>query len=242
MAGRKREPEAAPSKATVSWRPCHRIVPSRFPPIQLFERVADPADLEAIFAVEALTNTRLRTEVGELSLVALADRVSGPGSSWIMAPFTHVAGPGGRFSTAFFGAYYAARSVDTAIAETMYHRERFLRATQEAPIDLDMRVIEAWLQADVHDLRGAQATWSAAYDPVNYTASQQLATHWRAAGVDGVVYDSVRDDGGQCVAIFRPRCLRRARQTKQLCYRWDGTRISSVRELRELRDLSQRGS
>src|SRR5262245_41709121 len=83
----------------VSWSPCYRIVPSRFPPIDLFERVADPADYEAIYAVEALTNTRLRDETGRLELVPAGDRVSGAGASWIMAPFTHISAPGGRFST-----------------------------------------------------------------------------------------------------------------------------------------------
>ena len=31
-----------------------RIIPSRFPPIQLFERVTEPQDLEAIFELDAL--------------------------------------------------------------------------------------------------------------------------------------------------------------------------------------------
>jgi hypothetical protein len=64
---------------TVRWAPCWRVVPSRFPPIQLFERVADPADLDAVFAVEALTNDRLREETGDLARVAPAERVTGPG-------------------------------------------------------------------------------------------------------------------------------------------------------------------
>ena len=33
----------------VDWRPCRRIIPSRFPPAQLFERVTDTDDLEAVF-------------------------------------------------------------------------------------------------------------------------------------------------------------------------------------------------
>jgi hypothetical protein len=74
----------------VHWKPCWRIIPSRFPPIQLFERVADPADLEAVLAVESLTNDRLRDEVGNLQLIPPAERISGPGSSHIMAAFTHL--------------------------------------------------------------------------------------------------------------------------------------------------------
>ena len=69
----------------VAWLPCWRIVPSRFPPIQLFERVTDPADLEAIIELESLTNDRLRDQVGDIRLVPEQDRISGPGTSTIMA-------------------------------------------------------------------------------------------------------------------------------------------------------------
>src|SRR5947207_14060904 len=66
------------------WRPSHRIVPSRFQPVGLFDSVAAPEDLEAVFALEAMTNDRLREEAGELSLVAKEDRSSGPGNTPIM--------------------------------------------------------------------------------------------------------------------------------------------------------------
>ena len=90
--------DALPPVARVEWSPCFRVVPSRYPPIQLFERVASPEDLDVVFAVEGMTNTRLRDEVGDLRLVAPEDRVTGPGAGSIMAPFTHVWAPGGRFT------------------------------------------------------------------------------------------------------------------------------------------------
>jgi hypothetical protein len=217
-----------PPVKRVRWMPCVRIIPSRFPPIDLFERVADPADLESVYAVEALTNARLRDEVGDLPLVPPEARVSGPGSSWIMAPFTHVHGPGGRFSTPEFGAYYTARRVETAIAETRYHRERFLRATREPPIEIGMRVLHADLSTRLHDLRGAAARHPAIYHDTDYSAGQRLAASLRAAGSFGVVYDSVRDPGGECAAVFVPRALANCRQAEHLGYLWDGSRIGAV--------------
>ena len=59
------------------WRPGFRLVASRFPPIDLFERVADPADWEALHALESLTNPRLRDAAGDISLVPAADREIG---------------------------------------------------------------------------------------------------------------------------------------------------------------------
>ena len=66
-----------------------RIIPSRYPQINLFEQVSGPQDWEVLYAVESLTNPRLRDQVGDIRLVAPEDRVYGDGASWIMAAFTH---------------------------------------------------------------------------------------------------------------------------------------------------------
>ena len=84
--------------ARIKWDPSYRLVPSRFPPVGLFDRVSDPADLEVVLAVESLTNDRLRNETGEIRLVPPEDRVSGPGTTPIMAAFTHLNPEGSRFS------------------------------------------------------------------------------------------------------------------------------------------------
>lgn len=221
----------------VHWPSCYRVIPSRFPPIQLFERVADPEDLEAIFAIEALTNDRIRDEVGALTLVAPEDRVTGVGAGYIMAAFTHVSPVGGRFTDGSYGAYYTAKDLQTAIDETVFHRERFLRATAEAPIELDMRVLRARLEADLHDLRGLRQDHPEVYHPDDYSASQALARKVRVAGSWGIVYDSVRRAGGECAAVLRPRALSRCEQAQHLSYVWDGERITTVYEKRILREL-----
>jgi hypothetical protein len=219
----------APPLCRVDWRPCHRIVPSRFPPVGLFDRVADPADLEAVFAVEALTNPRLRNEAGELALVPPAERVSGPGTTPVMAAFTHLNPEGSRFSDGSYGVYYAARSIETAIEESRFHRERFLRRTREPPIEVDMRAYLAHLSGELHDLRGSPG--HAALDPVAYAAGQALGGELRAAGSGGIAYPSVRHPGGECAAIFRPRLLSKCVQGPHFGYRWDGERIVAVLRL-----------
>lgn len=219
-----------PPLRRVRWHPCVRIIPSRFPAVNLFERVADDDDLASVHAVEALTNARVRDETGDMPLVAADDRVTGPGSSWIMAPFTYVFGPGGRYSTREFGAFYAAKSLTTAVAETRYHREQFLRATHEQPMEIGMRVLHTDLAARLHDVRGLKAQHAELYRPNDYAAPQVLATRLREGGSHGIVYDSVRHPGGQCVAVFRPRTLSNCRQAEHLGYVWDGDEIVSVYE------------
>ena len=113
-----------PALRRVRWQQACRIIPTRYPAISLFDRVADAADFDALYALEAMTNERLRDELGEIERVAPEDRVFGPGSGPIMAAFTHVNTLGSRFSDGGYGVFYAARERATAVAETRYHHAR----------------------------------------------------------------------------------------------------------------------
>jgi hypothetical protein len=218
----------------VRFVPCYRIVASRMPTIHLFERVADPADWDALYALESLTNPRIRDEIGELQLVPKSDRVSGINASIVMAPFTHLSPQGTRFTDGRFGAYYAAESVDTAISETRFHRENFLRATAQPAIELEMRCYVADVACVLHDIRRRRTELPEVYDPSSYVTSQTLGRGLRAAGSNGIAFDSVRREGGECVAIFRPRLVQNVRQGVHLRYAWDGTAISQVYEIRAM--------
>ena len=211
-----------------------RSVPSRFPPISLFEAVADPADLDAVFQIESMTNGRLRDQAGDISLIPLEDRVSGPGSTPIMAAFTHLNPEGDRFTDGTCGVFYAGRTIETAIAETRYHRVKFLRATNEPAQELDMRVYAVDLDAELHDIRSMCESHPALYHSTSYGVSQGIALQLREIGANGIVYASVRHEGGECAAVFRPRLLSNCRQERHLCYVWDGKTISTIYEKRSL--------
>lgn len=216
-----------PRVSRVAWKPGYRLIPSRFPPASLFDRVADPADLEAVFAVEQLTNPRLRQEAGDISLVPVEERVSGPGTTPIMAAFTHLDPEGSRFTDGTYGVYYAAQSLDTAIAETRRSRARFLARTHEAPMEIDMRTYLTDVTANMHDIR-KRAELTDIYHPDSYAASQALGRELKNINSWGIVYDSVRHKGGKCVAVFRPRALANCRQGPHLRYVWNGTEITDV--------------
>jgi hypothetical protein len=220
---------AMPPVRRVRWLRAVRIIPSRYPPVDLFERVAGREAFDALHAVESLTNERLRNDRDGL-LVPAEEAVRGPGSSYIMAPFTHLNPDGGRFSDATFGAFYAARDRATAVAESKHHREAFLRRTREPPLELEMRVLEARLDAKLHDLRGQRDAFPEAYHATDYRGSQSLARRLRTEGSWGLAYDSVRSEGGHCAAVLRPRALSECRQAEHLIYRWDGARIAEVFE------------
>ena len=218
----------------VDWRPCWRVLPDRFPPIPLFERVADAADLDAVLEVESLTDPRVRVEVGALHLVAPDERVSGPGTSAVMAAFTHLDPAGSRFSDGTYGVFYAGRELETAVVESRYHRERFLRATDEGPLEIDMRAHGVDLRGDLHDLRGRRADYPEVYAERDHAAGRRLALALREDGSDGIAYDSVRRPGGECAAVFRPKLLSRVRRTRHLCFVWNGREVAWIYEKRFL--------
>ncbi len=208
----------------VTWPRAWRVIASRYPPIRLFERaISDPAAWDALIALEQLTNPRLRDEAGDISLVPAAERVSGPGAGYVMASFTHLNRRGSRFSDGDYGVYYAARELDTAVAETMHHFERFARDARQGPRTEGMRVLTGAIDADLADVSllpdGERA---ALLDPDSYAASQPWGRARREEGRAGILYDSVRLPGGQCVGLLRPRAVGLPVQERHLAFHWDG--------------------
>ncbi|HJU26474.1 MAG TPA: RES family NAD+ phosphorylase, partial [Rhodanobacteraceae bacterium] len=177
---------------------------------------------------ESLTNPRLREETGELAQVPRDRRVSGPGSTPLMAAFTHLNPEGSRFSDGSYGVLYLSHDFATAVEETVYHREQFLAATKEPPIDLTMRSYASGVHGTLHDIRGG---FEAEHDPESYIASRKLGNRLRSEGSNGIVYDSVRCKGGECAALFYPDLASPCVQGKHLIYRWDGEKIAQVLEV-----------
>lgn len=215
----------SPPLAALDWKHQYRIVSSEFPPIDFFETLVEPELMEELFYLEGLTNDRLRDEAGDIALVDPGDRVSGPGSSPVMAAFTHV-GVESRFSDGHFGVYYAARSLKTAIEETKFQRARFLAYTQEEAGEIDMRVYVGEVAKPLHDVRGTE--YGHLHDPHDWRPAQAFGQEMRAVRSWGMVYRSVRDPGGECMAALRPPAVTIPRQGPHLSYVWDGTRIVRV--------------
>ncbi len=210
------------------------------PPIDLFEEVADAEDFAALLALRARTDPFANQRIQPALTIPAKERVYGPGAGYVMAPFAYLSPDGTRFGPPAltgesFGVYYAARDEATAIAEVKHHRVAFLRAVGAPAQDLDFEVLKAPVKgAHFFDIRGRQKDFPDVYSPTAYLASQKFGAELRARDGDGIAYDSVRREGGECVAVFRPRCVGPARTVKQLIFRWDGTAISAVLEAHSL--------
>ncbi|WGF87218.1 RES family NAD+ phosphorylase [Marinivivus vitaminiproducens] len=218
----------------VAWPRTHRIIRSRFPPIDLFEDIAPPEDWDALARAEAKTNPRILEAVGRLDQVPSARRVGGPGASLVMAPFVHCSTDRpSRFSDGTFGVYYAGDRFEVALAETIYHHEALMAATAEpAGWTSQFRELVGRIDAGLHDLRD-QPAFAACLDPDDYTAGQDLARRLRGAASDGLVYPSVREQGGACIAAFFPDVVSIPVQGRHLAYHWDGQRVDRVQDLGE---------
>jgi hypothetical protein len=211
----------------VDWPQAWRIIASRYPPIQLFERLTnDPAIWDALIELEQRTNPRVRDEIGNIVLVAPEDRVTGAGASYVMASFTHLNPKGSRFSDGSYGVYYAASALETAIAETVFHFEEFARDSNDPPRTEDMRVLVGSIQNDFEDVSALPA---ADRDLIlassSYVAGQAYGRRLREEDSLGVAYPSVRLAGGQCVGAFKPRAAGLPHQERHLQYSWDGERV-----------------
>ncbi len=188
-------------------RPSHRLIPSRFPPIGLFDTVATGADLAAVLDLVGWTDDRLVVE--RLSRLPGSQWVFGrPNSSVVMASFLHVAPGGTRFDAGELGAWYAAAALRTAVAEVGHHLRREAVATGAASLRRTYRACEATLAGLFVDLRGQASTRPDLYDPTRYVRSQAFGKEVRAAGGSRLINDSLRHVGGQNVVAYVTRDVR----------------------------------
>jgi hypothetical protein len=214
----------------VDWPVYYRLINSAYPPIDLFEDIADPADWILLGSAESKTNARLSETVGCLDLIPEDRRVGGAGASYVMAPFTHMSPDRpGRFHDGTFGAFYGANTFETALAETIHHTAIYCDATEEeAGWIADKRELTGRIEAEMLDIRTG---YEALLAPDNYGASQAFARDARAEAANGLLYPSVRNPSGLCFAAFFPDVMERPKQARHFSYHWNGVRVDQIKDL-----------
>ncbi|MBK1838850.1 RES family NAD+ phosphorylase [Azospirillum sp. YIM B02556] len=188
-------------------QPTHRLIPSRFPPIPAFDGVTRPEDLEAVMELEGWTNDRLvRERVARLPRDQWVYGVAN--ASVVMAAFLHAAPAGGRFNSGELGAWYGAWALKTAIAEVAHHLRREAVYRRLPEMRLTYRLYTARLDGSFLDIRGQGAARPDLYAAVDYRASQAFGEEVRRGGqAAGIVYDSLRHQGGVNAVAYRPRLI-----------------------------------
>lgn len=225
----------SPPNVAFRARDTHRLIPSKYSPRSesvLVRLSEDDDDLAALFELESATNDRLIAHAGLLPGIGAHELVFGvPYASIVNAAFCHAHPLGSRFNGPERGAWYAGLSLGTAQREVAFHK-----ATEYAEIGRfdDSVTYDDYLcdvGAELHDLRDP-AAWTSVLDPDSYVESQALATELLNAGSLGLVYPSVRDRRGTCVALFQPALVANVRKAKTWRFTWSGAAQPSLSEER----------
>jgi hypothetical protein len=197
-----------------------RLIASPFPTVGILDTVASPEDLEAIFELEAWTNDRISNELGIIQRIPREEWVvNRANATVIMAAFCHPNVDGARFSDSRRGAWYAARELETAHAEIIYHRSMHFGEIGVTDGVTQERLYLADFDAEFHVLPSSAPSF---LDPDSYRESQKLGRALLEQGSNGIVYPSVRRPGGQCAGCFRPPLVMNVRQSAYFEYRWVG--------------------
>jgi len=209
----------------------HRLVPSRHARSAesvLAAIAVDDAHLQTIFALDAATNDRLLAEYQQLPGIGVEELVFGvPHASVINAAFCHAHPLGARFSGPERGAWYAGFELATSQAEVAFHKAVQLAEIGRFEDSVTYDDYLADFNASFHDFRRGRG-FRAVLDPDSYVESQALAEQLLDAGSLGIVYPSVRNNKGTCVACFRPALVGNVRRDKTYRFTWDAGRQPSI--------------
>jgi RES domain-containing protein len=207
----------------------HRLIPSRYSETGtvLQEVAGNDAMLADAARLDAATNERIHGELYGLSGISHFELVYGiPNAHIIRAAFLHPGPFGSRFNDTTRGAWYAAKKVDTSIAEVAYHKSKRLsemivpELPQERPNE-EVSTYDDWeadFQGSFHTLQPPEEYKDYLRPepvPQCYLPSQLLARQLLAQQSNGIHYPSVRHKGGACLACFRPALVHQPRQAER---------------------------
>ena len=186
------------------------------------------AELTAMLDVAARTDLNARLAAGRLAAIAPADRYNGPLSGVVMRPFLNLGDS--RFSDGkTYGALYVADIEKTGLVESAHHQAIRMRAAH-APRGMAVLMQSYKLAVDgtLVDARPSTdpSINAAIYDPDSYAASQPYGRTIRDADHAGLIYESVRQPGGECLALFKGSAVHKVTRLDKWMFYFDGDEIS----------------
>lgn len=196
----------------------YRLIPSRFPSVEVYRGLVANDRFEALYESEARTNPRL------LSKEQLLASFGGEGSprlqNWNHAPFRYINPEGSRFFPSTLPALELASDPQTALARAVRRREIFLGRTNEPPIGIDMRMLKTPVSGTFADLTGL---------PIGISDDDCREEGERIpSGLAGVAFLAPERPLGLCLSVTDNGCLGTSMQTAHYRFEWDGRRISRI--------------
>lgn len=198
----------------------YNLIPSRFPPVPLYERLASERS-DKFDEIETLTNPRIREKQRLIQKNMAKDESCPSLQNWNHAPFAYSNPEGSRFFNPNINCLEASTDPQTALATSVRKRERFLQRTSEAPINLDMRMFSRKITGKFADARrlpmslGRVERWDLGY---------QIAK----LAIDGVIFKSHLRPAGDCISVLKGQLLGKTVQGNHYRFVWDGEKIRAL--------------
>lgn len=212
-----------------------RLVPSARLRKAVLAPLADTGAEEALLAeIEGATSSRLIAEERGLAGLSADELVHGvPHAKFINASFAYSRPrQPSRFNPAERGAWYAALDVATCLAEVGFHLTQALADAGDFDAVVEYGEMIASMSGVFVDLRTSPA--HPALDPnpaAGYPAGNALVAQARADGHNGIIYPSVRHQGGTCIAALWPNVVQSVVQGAMYRLTWAGGPAFAVEAL-----------
>jgi len=221
----------------------HRLIPSKYSEsgTVLSRLSTKDSELQELMELDSATNDRLKGEEGLLPGISVHELVYGVRYAHIVnAAFTHASPEGGRFNDRTRGAWYAALERETSLAEVAFHK-----LNQLTEVDWQQEEVSTYdefladFTTEFQDLRivkpGYRKYLRPGPLPACYLEPQQFAAALLEARSNGILYPSVRRQGGTCLVCFRPALVYNVRQNARLEVKLLAGRTFNPEDAREVR-------
>jgi RES domain-containing protein len=221
----------------------HRLIPSKYSEsgTVLSRLSTKDSELRELMELDSATNDRLKGEEGLLPGISVHELVYGVRYAHIVnAAFTHASPEGGRFNDSTRGAWYAALERETSLTEVAFHK-----LNQLAEVDWQQEEVSTYdefladFTTEFQDLRIVKPVYRKYLRPgplpACYLEPQQFAAALLEARSNGILYPSVRRQGGTCLVCFRPALVYNVRQNARLEVKLQAGRTFNADDAREVR-------
>jgi hypothetical protein len=209
----------------------HRLINSKYPTIDIFDDIASPEAFDAIYAMQAKVNPRLRLLNAEDG--AISTNEIPMGSQQVhsaIAPFVHIPVTPSRFSIGGFGVLYGASTVYAGLDEVRHHILKHLSQVNAFAFEnIQLREYLFKYTAPLENVTGVEEyhlldDYSApqAFGAKMWTATRKkVSTGLTKKDTVGALYRSVRSANAQCIALFSPQFIEGMSQSRHYDMNYD---------------------
>jgi len=203
------------------------------PPVM--ERLVSADEAQALAEIEGATSGRLTAESRGAEGIGRGEFVHGvPYANFVNAAFAYwKPREPNRFNMGR-GAWYAALDVETCMREVAWHMAEFLARSGDMKGVVEYAEMFASMAGEFVDLRRTPDHPCLDPDPAaGYPAGNAVADAARAQGLNGIIYPSVRREGGTCVVALRPHAVQSVAPGAVYRFEWSGESEPAIRRISE---------